>query len=81
MTSLLLHYAHIMFIADAVFAVYEASSLELWYFMDQAARNGAARSAAYIATFYVSLVFFLVILVQVCLYKSHYIIYIVYNAM
>ena len=60
-----LHYAHIVLTADAIFAVYEASSLELWYFMLQAATNGGARRFEYITVFYVTLVFLLVFLVQV----------------
>lgn len=54
-----------MFLVDALFAVYEASSLELWYFMSQAAINGGARSVGHISIFYFTLVFFLVFLVQV----------------
>ena len=50
---------------DALFAVYEASSLELWFFMDQAAMSGAARRTGYIGLFYITLVFFLVFLFQV----------------
>ena len=55
----------ILFIVDALFAVYEASSLELWFFMDQAAKSGASRSTGYIALFYITLVVLLVILFQV----------------
>ena len=62
-----LHYAYIVLTADALFAVYEASSLELWFFMYQAALNGGARAVGYITVFYVTLVFFLVFLVQVSL--------------
>lgn len=65
---IILHLCHAHFTlctADALFAVYEASSLELWYFMYQAATSGGARTSGHITTFYVTLVFFLVFLVQV----------------
>lgn len=55
------------FAVDALFAVYEASSLELWFFMDQAAMHGGTRTTAYVGLFYVTLVFFLVFVFQVCL--------------
>ena len=50
---------------DALFAVYEASSLELWYFMATVAISGSPRSVGIIAVFHISLVLFLVFLVQV----------------
>lgn len=60
-----MHICTHIFIVDALFAVYEASSLELWYFMNQGALTGATRSIGIIAFFYVTLVFFLVIIMQV----------------
>lgn len=51
---------------DALFAVYEASSWELWSFMEYNALNGAPRSLLFPVVFYVAMVFFLVVIVQVC---------------
>ena len=54
---------------DALFAVYEASSLELWFFMYQSSTNGSARSIGNIVLFYFTLVSFLVFFVQVHVYR------------
>ena len=73
-TSLICHVHFTLcpiYTADALFAVYEASSLELWYFMCQAAISGGARTSGHIALFYVTLVFFLVFLVQVSIYTCN----------
>jgi hypothetical protein len=53
---------------DALFAVYEASSWELWSFMELNAFNGAPRNFVYTAAFYFTMVFFLVVFVQVRVY-------------
>ncbi len=50
---------------DAIFAVYEASSWELWIFMWYTAFDGSSRGAVYIVFFYLFLFFFLVIFIQV----------------
>ena len=54
-----------MFIVDALFAVYEASSLELWSFMQYNGLNGAPRSYLTTIFYYITMVFYLVIVVQV----------------
>ena len=54
---------------DAIFAVYEASSLELWSFMEYTALDGSPQRGAgifFTLFYYSTLVFFLVIFVQVC---------------
>ena len=51
---------------DALFAVYEASSWELWSFMEYAAVNGGSRTPLTSPAFYLTLVLFLVVFVQVC---------------
>ena len=48
---------------DALYAVYEASTLELWSFMMTSAING--RETFTVAIFYTMLVLFIVILLQV----------------
>ena len=45
--------------------MYEASSWELWSFMEYNAFNGGPRNIAYSAIFYITMVFFLVVIVQV----------------
>ena len=61
-------YVFIYDAVDALFAVYEASSLELWYFMENAAIQGAPRSIVSTIMFYTFLVFFLVFYLQVSLH-------------
>lgn len=50
---------------DAMFAVYEATSLELWSFFSYNAFDGASGPVGAVAVFYLSMVFYLVIFVQV----------------
>ena len=50
---------------DAVFAVYEATSLELWSFFSYTASDGAPSHLGVAAIFYLTMVFYLVIFVQV----------------
>jgi len=50
---------------DALFAVYEASSLELWSFMEYNGLSGSSRSIYTPVFFYFMMVFYLVIIVQV----------------
>lgn len=50
---------------DALFAVYEASSLELWSFMEYNGLSGSLRSTYAPALYYLMMVFYLVIFVQV----------------
>ena len=50
---------------DAMFAVYEASSLELWSFFSYNALDGASGPVGAVSFFYLSMVFYLVIFVQV----------------
>ena len=57
---------------DAVFAVYEATSLELWSFFSYTASDGAPSPVAVAALFYLSMVLFLVIFVQVCWATTHH---------
>ena len=54
-----------LYVVDAFFAVYEASSLELWTVMQNTAYEGANRTVFVIGIYYASMVFFLVIFVQV----------------
>lgn len=60
MAYLLLHNSPIV---DALFAVYEASTLELWSFMMYSAIE--TRGAGIPVIFYVFLTFFIVIILQV----------------
>ena len=55
---------------DALFAVYEASTLELWSFMMYTAIDG--RGAFLPIIFYLLLVFFVVILLQVLITINNY---------
>ena len=57
---------------DAVFAVYEASSFELWYFMELTALNGAPRDGITIFLFFTTMVVYLVILIQVSTRLYHH---------
>ena len=50
---------------DAVLAVYEATSLELWSFFSYTAADGAPSHLGVAALFYLTMVFYLVIFVQV----------------
>lgn len=64
---------------DAVFAVYEATSLELWSFFSYTAADGAPSPVNLVAIYYFTMVFYLVIFVQV---QTHapirmYIVYVV----
>lgn len=50
---------------DAVFAVYEATSLELWSFFSYTAYDGAPSPVLLVSLYYYTMVFYLVIFVQV----------------
>ncbi len=52
-----------VYIVDAFFAVYEASTLELWSFMMYTAIDG--RGASISIVFYIFLTFFIVVILQV----------------
>ena len=62
---ILFYYSYSFFSVDALFAVYEASTLELWSFMMYTAIDGSGVLLPII--FYLLLVFFVVILLQVLL--------------
>lgn len=53
------------FAVDAVFAVYEATSLELWSFFSYTAYDGSPSPVSLVALYYFTMVFYLVIFVQV----------------